>query len=285
LRRRNGRSGVTDPYSSDMAEAASAGASDARRATGVQVIARAADILRTLHEAPEGLTLSQLAQEVKLARTTVFRIVQALQAEGLLSSSDRGGTLSLGPELGRLATATPASLVRIVRPCIERLSQDVNETVDLAVLYGANVRFVDQAFAGRRVRAESVIGQLYSAHSTANGKALLAALPVKTVEATLPARLPRHTANTTGSRRELLAELQRVRETGVAFDREEHELGICAVGAVVEDAIGARAAITIAAPTDRFYPAERQLAEAVLDAARRASAALGAPSSRSGEPA
>jgi DNA-binding IclR family transcriptional regulator len=244
-----------------------------RPPTGVQVIARAAEILRTLHDAPDGLTLSQLAHEVELARTTVHRIVQALQAEGLVTAP-AGGTLHLGPELGRLASSTTGGLVRTVRPFIEYLAAAIDETVDLAVLIGVNVRFVDQVVPGRRLRAESVVGELYPAHCTANGKALLAALPPAALDSALRHRLERYTENTIVQRKALLAELEQVRSTGVAFDREEHELRVCAVGSVVYDALGARAAITIAVPSNRFYDREQLLAEAVLEAAQSASLAL-----------
>lgn len=259
-----------------MPESATADMAHEKRTSGVQVIARAVDIMRTLHAAPEGLTLSQLAQEVGLARTTVHRIVQALQTEGLVTSPASDGTLHLGPELGRLATGTSGAVVRTVRPFIERLAQEVNETVDLAVLYGADVRFVDQVVPGRRLRADSVVGELYPAHCTANGKVLLAALPPAALESTLRPRLKRYTENTIVNRGDLLTELAEVRRTGVAFDREEHDLRVCAVGAAVFDALGARVAITIAVPSDRFYDKEQELANAVSDAAKRASVALGA---------
>jgi DNA-binding IclR family transcriptional regulator len=244
------------------------------RATGVQVIGRAAEILRTLHDVPEGMTLSQLAQAVGLARTTVHRIVQALQTEGLVTTPDGRGAVRLGPELGRLAAGTSAAIAWSIRPFLEALAQEVNETIDLATLYGTRVRFIDQVVPGRRLRATSIFGEQFPAHSTANGKALLAELPVPTVEATFPAQLERFTANTITTRRELLAELERVREAGVAFDREETELGICAVAAVIANGLGPQAAITIAAPTDRFHEAEAAFAEAVRTTARDATASL-----------
>jgi DNA-binding IclR family transcriptional regulator len=244
------------------------------RATGVQVIGRAAEILRTLHDVPEGMTLSQLAQAAGLARTTVHRIVQALQTEGLVTTPDGRGAVRLGPELGRLAAGTSAAIAWSIRPFLEALAQEVNETIDLATLYGTRVRFIDQVVPGRRLRATSIFGEQFPAHSTANGKALLAELPVPTVEATFPAQLERFTANTITTRRELLAELERVREAGVAFDREETELGICAVAAVIANGLGPQAAITIAAPTDRFHEAEAAFAEAVRTTARDATASL-----------
>jgi DNA-binding IclR family transcriptional regulator len=244
------------------------------RATGVQVIARAAEILRTLHDVPEGMTLSQLAQAAGLARTTVHRIVQALQTEGLVTTPDGRGAVRLGPELGRLAAGTSAAIAWSIRPFLEALAQEVNETIDLATLYGTRVRFIDQVVPGRRLRATSIFGEQFPAHSTANGKALLAELPVPTVEATFPAQLERFTANTITTRRELLAELERVREAGVAFDREETELGICAVAAVVANGLGPQAAVTIAAPTDRFHEAQDAFADAVRATARDATASL-----------
>ena len=182
--------------------------------------------------------------------------------------------MRLGPELGRLAAGTPAAIAWSIRPFLEALAQEVNETIDLAALYGTRVRFIDQVVPGRRLRATSIFGEQFPAHSTANGKALLAELPVPTVEATFPARLERFTANTITSRRELLAELERVRDTGVAFDHEETQLGICAVAAVVSDGLGPQAAVTIAAPTDRFHEAEGAFADAVRATARDATASL-----------
>jgi DNA-binding IclR family transcriptional regulator len=257
-----------------MAGAQTSTRSHARRETGVQVIARAADIMRALHDAPDGLTLSELATEVSLARTTAHRIVAALRTQGLVAAPDERGLLRLGPELGRLATAPAVSLARTVRPFIERLALDVRETVDLAVLYGQEIRFIDQVAPGRRLRPLTVVGEMFPAHCTANGKALLAALPDATLEATLPARLKRYTEHTIVSRRELIVHLEQVRQTGVALDHEECELGISAVGAVVEDTMGARAAISIAVPSERFSGSEPALAKAVAGAARSATAAL-----------
>lgn len=244
------------------------------RANGVQVIARAAEILRALLDAPGGMTLTQLSVKVGLARTTIYRVVHTLQSEGLVTAPDPDGAVFLGPELGRLATPTSASISLRVRPFLELLAQDVKETVDLAVLYGLNVRFIDQVVPGRRLREGFIFDELLPAHSTANGKALLAALPLRTLQSMLPSQLRRCTPNTITSRRQLLVELDHVREAGFAFDREETDDGICAVGAVVYSQLGPQAAITVAAPADRFYRSEAAFAKAVATAAHQASQAL-----------
>ena len=125
-----------------------------------------------------------------------------------------------------------------------------------------------------RLRAVSAVGARFPAHCTANGKAFLAALPPDRALALLPARLPRCTPHTIVKRSALLQELERVRGRGVAFDREEHTEGICAVGAAVLGPLGPLAAISVPMPTTRFRAGEQRCAAAVQRAAREAAAAL-----------
>ncbi len=146
--------------------------------------------------------------------------------------------------------------------------------MDLAVLDGTGVRFVDQLPAPRRLHAASAVGEVFPLHCTANGKAMLAALPEEQALALLPTRLPRLTPNTIASREKLRAELTRVRTAGVAFDREEHTEGICAVGASVSDASGPVAAVSVPVPSQRFAGREAELAQAVRATAERCSQLL-----------
>ena len=57
---------------------------DQNKTSNVQVISRAANILRTLRDHPKGLSLSQIAKEVGLARSTVQRIVTTLEQENFV---------------------------------------------------------------------------------------------------------------------------------------------------------------------------------------------------------
>jgi DNA-binding IclR family transcriptional regulator len=236
---------------------------------GVQAIARAAAVLRALERAPEGISLSQLAATTELPKSTTHRIVAALAAEQLVAH-ERGGSVRLGAAAARLGAASREALGERLRPVLLRLRRQLDETVDLAVLDGACVRFVDQVPAPRRLRATSSVGELFPLHCTANGKALLAALPEARVLELLPTHLPRLTAHTVTSREQLIAELATVREQGVAFDREEHTEGICAVGAAISDGEdAATAAISVPVPSQRFGAEEG----AITKATRAASAA------------
>lgn len=244
---------------------------------GVQSIARAAAILRALESAPEGLPLGELASATALPKSTAHRIVAALATEELVSQASPGSPIRLGPAIARLGAAAHEATAERLRPVLLRLRRELDETVDLSVLDGAAARFVDQLSAPRRLRATSAVGELFPLHCTANGKALLAALPEQQATALLPSTLPRLTANTIVSRERLLEELERIRHGGVAFDREEHTEGICAVGAAVGDAGGpAAAAISVPVPAQRFAAIEAAAAQAVRTAAAEAGQLLGA---------
>ena len=241
---------------------------------GVQVIERAARILRELADAYEGLSLSELAERTGLARSTVHRLIGALQAERFVVAASPNGRVKLGPGLASLAVVAAPDLVRDLHPYLGSLSRRMDETVDLSVLQHDHVLFVDQVAAPRRLRAVSAIGASFPAHAPANGKALLAELSNEEIEQLLPRKLEALTPNSITDRDRLIAELEIVRQAGVAYDREEHTLGICGVGCVVRDSAGRTAGISVPMPTQRFYGNEQRLAQMLAEACHRMTDAL-----------
>jgi DNA-binding IclR family transcriptional regulator len=242
--------------------------------SGIQVVARVAQILRALDGELQGLSLSQLAKRVGLPRSSVHRIVTALVAEGFLAAASPNGRVLLGPEIGRLA-AGRREFWRELRPFMERLFYSTGETVDCAVLDGDHVRFVDQIAGRHRLRAVSVVGSSFPLHSTANGKAILAELGSDELARLLPGRLKRYTATTITSPALLMRELDEIRKKGVAFDREEHTVGISAAGIALRDPSGDFAALTVPMPTQRFLEAEEDVARALLEVKRDVDATFG----------
>jgi DNA-binding IclR family transcriptional regulator len=243
------------------------------RREGVQTIARAGAVLRALERAPGGLTLGELASAVELPKSTAHRLIGALTAEDL-AATDATGKIVLGGALARLGAAGSRALGDELRAVLVKLREQVDETVDLAVLDGGQMRFVEQLPASHRLRAVSAIGARFPLHCTANGKAFLAALPPDRALALLQARLPRCTPNTITSRGALLEQLEQIRTQSVAFDREEHTEGISAVGAAVLGPLGPVAAISVPVPTARFSGNEQRYATAVQRAARDSARAL-----------
>ncbi len=188
----------------------------------------------------------------------------ALAAEHFVTSASPNGRIRLGLGLAPLAAVVNSELRDELRPYLEQLSREADETVDLAMLDEDRVYFIDQIPVPHRLRAVSAVGATFPLHCSANGKAFLAELPLDQVERLVPERLQPFTPYTITSREQLLEELQRIRVERVAFDREEHTIGICAVGATIRDALGNLAAITIPVPSIRFYGNEQKLAAMLL---------------------
>lgn len=227
---------------------------------GIQVIARAASIMRVLEHNRGGVSLGEIAKEVKLPRSTVQRIVDALDMEGLVIASSAKSGVRLGPALLRLAAATRFEIAELARDTLEVLAKATGETVDLSIIDQDKVVFIDQVEGSHRLTAVSAVGRSFPLHSSANGKAMLVAMDTGDL-AKLKKRmkLARLTPKTITDWEALNRELEDVRAKGVAFDREENSIGICAVAMVIYGPTGEVAAISIPVPTQRFLQSEAAL--------------------------
>jgi IclR family acetate operon transcriptional repressor len=238
-----------------------------RESSGVQVIARAGAILRILGQHPDGLTIRQISSLVGIPRSTVQRIVEALDNENLVISASAAGGVRLGPAFVALAALTKQlDIAKLARPILVQLVRDLGETVSLSVLDHNKSVVVDQIQGIHTLRAVSVVGNSLPLHCSASGKALLAALPDEQLNRIRGRiNLVPMTKRTIVDWEQLEAEIKRVRKLGFASDREEHQDGICAVSAVVRGPTGEMAAVTIPVPKERFTGAEKRLTRALLE--------------------
>jgi len=227
----------------------------------VQVIARAANILRALETENAGLSLGQIAQRVNLARSTVQRIVAALQTEKMVIAATPNGRVRLGPTILRLAASVRSDFLALARPFIVKLSEELHETVDLAMVKKDHLVFIDQVIGSQRLRAVSAVGESFPLYCTANGKAYLAQLDDAQIEALIGRAYEPRTPKTITNLEALLADLKAARRSGVAYDREEHTLGICAVGVSLRDPLGNAVAISVPVPAQRFEERRALIAE------------------------
>ena len=235
---------------------------DSETRNGIQVIARAASVLRALKGTRSGMSLGQIAEQVGLPRSTVQRIVGALEAERLVISSNGSGGIRLGPELHALAESARFNIADIIRPRLVALSSEIEETVDLSCLRGGAVVFIDQIPGSHRLRAVSSVGDAFPLTPTANGKACLSLLDDTTIK-----RLVRSEWSTTGRKgarvEDFLAEIATVRATGIAYDRDEHTNGISAIGIAFRDPRGDIYAVSVPMPTMRFADQEQRIVAAI----------------------
>lgn len=225
-------------------------------AGGKQVVARAASVLEALEGQTSGLSLGEIAKATGLPKSTVQRLVAALQAQGFVVVGQAG--VRLGPMITRLAASIHTDIVGIAAPFIEAAARRTRETVDLSVFRGAHALSVFQHSSDRELRVVSPIGTAFPVHSTAHGKAALATLSDADIRGLLIGKLDARTEHTITEIDRLLIDIASVRSNGISFDREEHEDGVCGIGAALKIKTNEQLAISIAVPTIRF---ERNLGE------------------------
>ncbi|MBP1625559.1 MAG: Transcriptional regulator, IclR family [Holophagaceae bacterium] len=231
----------------------------------IQVVARAADALFVLARHPDGLTLAALAQIMDLPRSTVQRIVKTLEESNLVIAASAKSGFRLGPALTLLADSVrPFDLVKMLQPSLVGLAGETGETVELSILSHGSAVVVAQIHGIHPLRVISAVGSSLPLHATAIGKAMLAALPSRDLEAL------RHqivlnplTKNTQTTWDGLEQEFASIRETQVAYDREENIVGICSLGMALRGHDGEMAAVSILSPTRRFKADHENLAKAL----------------------
>lgn len=263
--------------SQDAPRRSSTNAAQPSNRQGIQVIARAARVLRALEGEQGGLSLGQIAQRVGLARSTVQRIVESLSAEQFVIGGGPSSGVRLGPALLRLASSASAEIHRFTHPIMVELSRSLGETVDLSVMKGATAVFIDQVPGSQRLRAVSAVGEVFPLHCTANGKALLSLLPAERRERLLRGPLARNTPNTVVRASAVLADVATCRTCGYALDEEEHTEGICAVGVAFVDPLGRPVALSIPIPSTRFKKRRSELTERLLACRKQIVEQLGTP--------
>ncbi|MBR0755254.1 IclR family transcriptional regulator [Bradyrhizobium jicamae] len=239
-----------------------------RGANGIQVLARAGSILRALESHPNGLSLGQIAKSVNLARSTVQRIVAALMAEDLVTSTGPG-QVRIGLGFLRIAASVGTSSADIIRPHLIGLGDEVGETVDLSVLSGGSAVFVDQVPGRHRLTALSAVGERFPLHCTANGKAILACFSPEESTELIEKSLTDHPDYPLANRKRLMDELNDIRRTHLAYDLEEHGTGISAIGTALLDHFGRPVAVSIPVPTQRFLENRDGFAERLIGFRRR----------------
>jgi DNA-binding IclR family transcriptional regulator len=157
-------------------------------------------------------------------------------------------------QLDRLVTGS-APFRPLAHRIAVRLARHTGETVHVATLDKGLVRYVDTVVGVSGIRgSRSAVGELLPAHCTGVGKVLLAHLDAEAVCDVLERRgLPKFTSATIIDPDQLLLELSQIRQTGIAYDREEVVTGVsCVAAPIYEGSGGVAAAISMTAPTERF---------------------------------
>jgi len=235
-----------------------AGTTRSGRDDGIQVLRRAACALDEIATAPGQLRLVDLCGRLGLAKSTARRLLVGLVEVGF-ATVDGDGRFSLGERLIGLSNADAGTITATFAPVLQQVADATGETVDLSVLRGGQMWFIDQIESAHRLRAVSAVGVRFPLSAAANGKAALALLDDAAAAAVL-AKLDDAQAQ------RLRSEIAEIRSTGIAFDHDEHTVGISAAGIAKRTAGGNIVAISVPTPTDRFHVNRERIVVALRQA-------------------
>lgn len=220
----------------------------------IQVIARLAQLLDAIAAQEDDASLKILSAETGLHPSTAFRILSSLIEHGFVERTTRGN-YQLGIKLMQLGSRVHASvdIRKVALPLMERLRDDLGETVNLTVREEDEVVYIERTLAKRMIRVEQVIGSRAPLHVTAVGKLMLGDQGVAACRSYAKrSKLPAYTVNTHTKITALLQDCTESAKRGYALDDEEAELGVGCIGTLVRDASGhVVAGISVSAPIER----------------------------------
>lgn len=239
---------------------------------------RALDVLDELVKTTDGATFAGLQRRLGFPKSSLHELLSVLVARGYVDFDPLSKTYMLGIRVWENGQAylQHRSLLHEARPVMDRIVEQLNETVQLATLDGLENVYLAKVDCSHPIRLASEVGKRLFAHATGLGKAQLAYLPREVLLHRLQGRtLPRFTANTIVDPAVLLEELDAVRERGFAVDHEEYADGLECLAVPIRDHSGrVSAAISASIPSMRATIEQRLLAlrllvQGSLDIARR----------------
>lgn len=190
-------------------------------------------------EAADGAQVTELADELELAKSTVHQQLSTLLDLGYVVKEE--GEYYLGLKfihLGEYAR-TRKEVYNMTRPLVEELAEETGERVQFMVEEHGRAFYLHMKQGRHGVQADRRVGKQRYLHSSAGGKAILAHMSEDEIESAIDRwGLPAETENTITTREELYEDLERVRERGYSLNMGESILGLRAVGVPVLEPSG-----------------------------------------------
>ena len=239
----------------------------------IQSLARGLIILEKLANAPDGLGITEMADEFGIDKGSISRLLQTLAHYGYAEKNPSTRRYLIGPQIVRLSRAALARmpLRDTAKPYLDQLVKLTGECAHLAILAQGQALYIDQAESPMALRVNSGVGTIAPLYCTALGKVLLAF-----ANGPFPAELPGFTMRTITDPNLLRMHIEQVRTLGYAIDDEEYSYGVRCIAVPVYDFRDkCIAAIGISGPSNRV-PLEDipRMAQDVIETVKPLSARL-----------
>ncbi|MCQ6272300.1 IclR family transcriptional regulator [Pseudarthrobacter sp. R1] len=241
-----------------------------RSQTRIQSVSRAVGLLLAVAESTDGETAKRLAEKSGLSLATTYHLLTTLWGEGMLTKDDLR-VFRLGTRVGALVDAYQRldSVPAAYRQALQSVARRTGESVFLGVWRNSGVQVLDRAEGTHAVRVVGLdVGFAEDMHARASAKLFLAFAPKDLRDGVLERmRLRPLTPQTITRKSNLLSEFTKIRESGLAYDREEFRAGVTCVSVPIWRGDNIAACLTVSSPTQRFEDNEGEIVSALKEAA------------------
>ncbi|MFZ4452754.1 IclR family transcriptional regulator [Salibacterium aidingense] len=246
----------------------------------VKSIDRALTIVKLVSAKKDGFSVTELAAQMGLNKSSIFRIVSTLIDHGFIEQDPETKKYRLGYQYLELSSKLLDSIDvrKEAAPYLKQLEELTNEVIHLVIYSQKDAVYIEKLEGNETLRMHSQVGKRAPMHCTSAGKTILAFLPEEEAREVMDERgLPPHTEHTITEESELFDHLKDIRRKGYGFEREENEVGITCIAAPIfnfkEEIAGA---ISISGPTIRMEKDRiHELKDPILEAGANVSSRLG----------
>lgn len=231
-----------------------------RNSDTIQSVARAFKILEVIAAQPNGVGVTEIAQQVALPKSTVARFLSTLEGVRAIERLAGGEGYRIGPGVISLVAQVPFSkhLATVARPFLQELAQATGETTNLCLPDGDQAHYVDQVNSLHHIQIQDWIGFRFPLHVVSSGKLFLAHWPEAQLARYLARPLERYAEKTITDPAHLRAELQIIRGQGYAWAIQEFDDEIVGLAVPIWDEAGHMiASISVGGPRYRFPPPDQ----------------------------
>ena len=243
-----------------------------------RAVSKALETLELLQLRQQSMSLDEIARQVQLSKTSVFRLLRTLEAAGYVTTSG-WGKYGLAPGVQAIvSTQWLARLLRAATPRLQDLTRDLHETASVAALFHNRIEVIAVIESPQIVRMSNVVGHILPPNASSMGKAITAFQTEERLEKLLRSHgIYRFTDYTMVDRSELGREWEQVRLQKFAVDREESVYdGVCFAVPIFGESGEVNAAISVSLPKARLRNGEHEgaIVEALTAAAAQIAADL-----------
>ncbi len=222
----------------------------------VKSVEKACLLMEAVSDYPAGISITELASQVDMYKSTVHRLLATLMRRGYIEQNLESGRYKLGYRLLDLGMKllSGIDLRKEALPVLQQLADTAKEVVHLALMDQGDIVYIEKVESHNTIRMHSRVGKRVPIHATGLGKAILAFLPKIEVENILESYgLPQQTSRTITDSRQFQFALDEIRTNGYAMDVEENEENICCIAAPIFDSTRrVVAACSVSGPNNRM---------------------------------